>query len=104
MEKELLTIIEEVERLKEARKNINLDINQVIASAKFAGFEVKAIKELLRYRESNRQEFEETREIFDMYKDRIEELEKFKASTENFIKGVKIEVDEAPENSNEWDF
>lgn len=59
--------IAEVERLTEKRKNINEEIKETFEGAKREGFDVKAIKEILKIRKKDMQEAineEETREFY----------------------------------------
>ncbi|MFC4169830.1 DUF2312 domain-containing protein [Teichococcus aestuarii] len=64
----LRSIIERIEKLEEERKARGDDISQVFAEAKGAGFDVKAIKQLLRIRKQTTEEVEQLENLVDLYR------------------------------------
>ena len=64
---QLRTIIERVERLEEEKKAIADDIRDVYAEAKGNGFDVKALRTVVRLRKQDKQEREEQEAILDTY-------------------------------------
>lgn len=64
----LRSIIERIEKLEEERKARGEDISQVFAEAKGAGFDVKAIKQLLRIRKQTTEEVEQLENLVDLYR------------------------------------
>lgn len=65
---ELRQFIERVERLDEERKAIADDIRDVYAEAKGRGYDVKALKAILRLRAKEPHEREEEEAILELYK------------------------------------
>jgi uncharacterized protein (UPF0335 family) len=64
---QLKAIIERVERLEEEKKAIADDIRDVYAEAKGNGFDVKALRSVVRLRKQDKQEREEHEAILDTY-------------------------------------
>jgi uncharacterized protein (UPF0335 family) len=64
---QLRTIIERVERLEEEKKAIADDIRDVYAEAKGNGYDVKALRTVVRLRKQDKQEREEQEAILDTY-------------------------------------
>ena len=64
---QLRTIIERVERLEEEKKAIADDIRDVYTEAKGNGFDVKALRTVVRLRKQDKQEREEQEAILDTY-------------------------------------
>jgi len=64
---QLRTIIERVERLEEEKKAIANDIRDVYAEAKGNGYDVKALRTVVRLRKQDKQEREEQEAILDTY-------------------------------------
>jgi uncharacterized protein (UPF0335 family) len=64
---QLRAIIERVERLEEEKKAIADDIRDVYAEAKGNGFDVKALRTVVRLRKQDKQEREEHEAILDTY-------------------------------------
>jgi uncharacterized protein (UPF0335 family) len=64
---QLKAIIERVERLEEEKKAIADDIRDVYAEAKGNGFDVKALRTIVRLRKQDKQEREEHEAILDTY-------------------------------------
>lgn len=64
----LKAFIERIERLEEEKSTIATDIKDVYAEAKGVGFDVKAIRKLIRLRKMDEQKRREEEEIFEVYK------------------------------------
>ena len=64
---QLRTIIERVERLEEEKKAIANDIRDVYAEAKGNGYDVKALRSVVRLRKQDKQEREEQEAILETY-------------------------------------
>ena len=64
---QLKAIIERVERLEEEKKAIADDIRDVYAEAKGNGFDIKALRTVVRLRKQDKQEREEQEVILDTY-------------------------------------
>lgn len=65
---QLRAIIERVERLEEEKKAVADDIREVYAKAKGTGFDVVAIRALIKLRKQDQAEREEREAILDVYK------------------------------------
>jgi len=65
---QLRALIERIERLEEEKKTIADDIKDVYAEAKGNGFEVSAIRTLVRLRKQDANERQEAEAILDLYK------------------------------------
>jgi uncharacterized protein (UPF0335 family) len=64
---QLKAIIERIERLEEEKKTIADDIRDVYAEAKGNGYDVKALRTVVRLRKQDKQEREEQEAILDTY-------------------------------------
>jgi uncharacterized protein (UPF0335 family) len=64
---QLKAIIERVERLEEEKKAISDDIRDVYAEAKGNGYDVKALRTVVRLRKQDKTEREEQEAILDTY-------------------------------------
>ena len=64
---QLRLFIERIERLEEEKKGISDDIKDVYAEAKGNGFDVKAIRTIVRMRQQDQAEREEAETILDLY-------------------------------------
>lgn len=64
---QLRALIERIERLEEEKKTIADDIKDVYAEAKGAGFDVKAVRQLVRIRKQDQAERQEAEAILDLY-------------------------------------
>lgn len=64
----LRSLIERVERLEEEKKGIQGDIRDVFAEAKSAGFDVKAMRTVLKLRKMNAADRDEQELILDTYR------------------------------------
>ncbi|MFC3326134.1 DUF2312 domain-containing protein [Mesorhizobium cantuariense] len=65
---QLRAIIERIERLEEEKKTISDDIKEVYGEAKGTGFDVAAIRQLIRLRKKDQAERQEEEAILDLYK------------------------------------
>ena len=65
---QLRSIIERVERLEDDKKAITDDIKDVYAEAKGNGYNVKALRTIVRLRKQDADEREEQESILDAYK------------------------------------
>jgi len=64
---QLKAIVERIERLKEEKKTISDDIRDVYAEAKGNGFDVKALRTIVRLRKQDANERAEQETILDTY-------------------------------------
>lgn len=65
---QLRAFIERIERLEEEKKTISDDIKEVYAECKGTGFDVKAVRQLVRLRKQDQAERQEAEAILDLYK------------------------------------
>lgn len=65
---ELRQFIERVERLEEEKKDVSEQIKEVFAEMKGRGFDVKAIRTILRERKQDPNDIAEQEAVIDMYK------------------------------------
>jgi uncharacterized protein (UPF0335 family) len=65
---QLRAFIERIERLEEEKKTIADDIKDVYAEMKGTGFDVKAVRQLVRLRKQDQAERQEAEAILDLYK------------------------------------
>lgn len=63
----LLSFIERVERLEEEKAALMDDIKEVYGEAKGVGFDVKAIRKLIKMRKMDREKLSEEQEIIKLY-------------------------------------
>ena len=63
----LRTIIERIERLEEEKAGIASDIREVFTEARGNGFDVKAIRTIIKMRKQDASEREEAEHILDTY-------------------------------------
>lgn len=64
----LRSIVERIERLEEERKALGADIKDIYQEANSAGFDVKALKQLIRIRKQESSEVEELETLLDVYR------------------------------------
>lgn len=64
----LRSLIERIERLEEEKKGIQGDIRDIFAEAKSAGFDVKAMRTILKLRKMNATDREEAETIVEVYR------------------------------------
>ena len=65
---QLRSIVERIERLEEEKKTISDDIRDVYAEAKGNGYDVKALRTIVRLRRQDADERAEQEAILDAYK------------------------------------
>jgi uncharacterized protein (UPF0335 family) len=63
----LRSLVERIERLNEERKALGSDIKDIYAEAKSAGFDVKALRQVIRMRTWKPAELEEHETLVDVY-------------------------------------
>lgn len=68
---QIRSIVERVERLEEEKKALSDDIRDVYAEAKGNGFDVKALRSIVRLRKQNAAERAEQEAIIDIYKNAL---------------------------------
>jgi len=64
----LRSFIERIERLEEEKAGISADIKEVYSEAKGTGFEVKAMRQVVRLRKMEVESRRELEELLDLYK------------------------------------
>ncbi|MBL4666880.1 MAG: DUF2312 domain-containing protein [Sneathiella sp.] len=64
----LLSFIERIERLEEEKKSLSDDLKEIFAEAKGTGFDVKAMREILKVRKMDKAEYQEQEYMVDLYK------------------------------------
>lgn len=64
----LRSLIERIERLEEEKKGIQSNIRDIFAEAKSAGFDVKAMRTVLKLRKMNAVDRDEQEAILDTYR------------------------------------
>jgi uncharacterized protein (UPF0335 family) len=64
---QLKAIVERIERLEEEKKATSDDIRDVYAEAKGTGFDIKALRTIVRLRKQDTDERREQQEILDTY-------------------------------------
>ena len=65
--KDLLSIIERIERIEEDRAGLGDDIATILAEAKGRGFDVKIIRKIIRIRKYEKHELDEEQALIDIY-------------------------------------
>lgn len=64
----LRSLVDRIERLEEERKAIGADIKDIYAEAKSAGFDVKALRHVVRLRKHEASDVEEMETLVDVYR------------------------------------
>jgi uncharacterized protein (UPF0335 family) len=64
----LRSIVDRIERLHEERKALGSDVSDIYKEAKSAGFDVKALRALIRVRAQEPAEVEEQETLLDVYR------------------------------------
>lgn len=64
----LRSLIERIERLEEEKKGVQSDIRDIFAEAKSAGFDVKAMRAVIKLRKMNVADRDEQELIIDTYR------------------------------------
>lgn len=67
----LRLLIERIERLAEEKQNISDDIKDVYTEAKSAGFDTKAMKQIIRLRKKEKAERDAEEAMVELYKDAL---------------------------------
>jgi uncharacterized protein (UPF0335 family) len=65
---QLQSLIMRIERLEEDKANIAADIREVYSEAKGQGFDVKIMRQVIRLRKMEENDYKEQEEILDLYK------------------------------------
>jgi len=65
---QLKAYIEKIERLEEQKSEISEEIRGVFAEAKFSGFDIKTMRQVLKLRKLDTQQRTEEEELLDLYK------------------------------------
>lgn len=65
---QLRSLIERIERLEEDKANISSDIRDVYAEAKANGYDVKAMRQVIKLRKMDHHERDEQEYTLDLYK------------------------------------
>ena len=68
----LKSFVARIERLEEDKANVAADIKEVYAELKSMGFDVKAMRQVIRLRKIDRQERQEMEAILEMYLGAVE--------------------------------
>lgn len=68
---QLRSFIERIERLEEEKKTISEDIKQIYAEAKGSGFDVKAVRTIIRQRKKEDYERQEEEAMIQLYRDAL---------------------------------
>jgi uncharacterized protein (UPF0335 family) len=71
---EMLNIVEEVERLNVQKSNITTEIREAFEAAAAKGFDVKAMKEVIKLRKKDPQKAVTEEDMRDFYKDLLIEI------------------------------
>ena len=71
-QEQLKQIVERIEKLMEDMANIKGDIKEVYKEAKSDGFDVKALKDIIRMRKKDRDEIAEMDEIIKLYRSALD--------------------------------
>lgn len=64
----LRSLIERIERLEEEKKGIQSDIRDIFAEAKSAGFDIKAMRTILKLRKMNAADRDEQEVVVETYR------------------------------------
>lgn len=64
---QLRNFIERIERLEEEKKNLQEDIKNIYAEAKFNGYDVKIMREVIKIRKMDSNDFAEQEALLDTY-------------------------------------
>ena len=78
----LRSYIERIERLEDEKKALADDIKEVFAEAKGTGFDIKAMRAILRLRKLDKADYQEQEYMIDLYKHALGMLEEAAPSEE----------------------
>lgn len=65
--KQLLSVIERIERLEEEKKDLQDDIKEVYSEAKADGFDVKTLRKVIQLRKKPKEERKEEEALLELY-------------------------------------
>jgi uncharacterized protein (UPF0335 family) len=68
----LRSFVERIERLEQDRANLNADIREVVAEAKSAGFDARALRQIVRLRRLEPSERQEQEHLLEVYRRALE--------------------------------
>jgi uncharacterized protein (UPF0335 family) len=68
---QLKALVERIEKLEEEKKALAEDVREVYAEAKGAGFDVKALRTVVRLRMQDSEERKEQEALVDLYRDAL---------------------------------
>ena len=68
----LRSFVERIERLEEDRSNLTADIREVMSEAKSAGFDAKALRQVVRLRKLDPDERQEQEHLLEVYRRALE--------------------------------
>jgi len=68
---QLKSLVERIEKLEEEKKALADDVREVYAEAKGVGFDVKALRTVVRLRMQNSEERKEHEALVDLYRDAL---------------------------------
>ena len=68
----LRSFVERIERLVQDRANLNADIREVVAEAKSAGFDARALRQIVRLRRLEPSERQEQEHLLEVYRRALE--------------------------------
>lgn len=66
-QKQLRQFVEQIERLEEERKQLAADVRDKYTEAKAVGFDVKALRQIVRLRKKSREERQEEESVLEVY-------------------------------------
>ena len=64
----LRSFVERIEQLEEEKAALTADIREIYSEAKGTGFDVKALRQVIRLRKLDKSERQEQEEMLDLYK------------------------------------
>jgi uncharacterized protein (UPF0335 family) len=64
----LRSFVERIEQLEEEKSALTADIREIYSEAKGTGFDVKALRQVIRLRKLDQSERQEQEEMLDLYK------------------------------------
>lgn len=67
----LKSFIERIERLEEEKKTLAADIKEVYAEAKGTGFDTKIMREIIKIRRMDKDDYDEQQELLRTYKNAL---------------------------------
>lgn len=93
-DQQLRSLVERIERLNEEKEQIATDIRDVYAEAKSNGFDVKALREVIKLRAQDRGERDEHAAIVDTYMAALGDtpIERFAREVRRRADGIKAEA------------